>query len=252
MTSRPLDRASLTGERTAPGIDTENYWFVRHLACYEWAAAHFALCTKPGPILDAGAGEGYGAQILADTCGREVCAAELDEPTVCHIADRYPGLLAVRANLIGLPFADASFAAVVSLQVVEHIWDPVLYLRELARCARGSVIVSTPNRPIHSPTLSPGSRPENPFHVREFDASELSDLLDSAAPERPVHILGLHHGPRIRAWEARYGSLPRTLSDSTRDDATVARALDFAGTLDSGDFRIETETAGAHDLVALW
>lgn len=247
-----LPEIPLTGERTAPGRDTENYWFVRHLACYEWAAAHLASCTDPGPILDAGAGEGYGARLLADTCGRGVCAVELDVPTAVHIAERYPGLLAVRANLIGLPFADASFAAVVSLQVVEHIWDPVVYLRELARCARGSVIVSTPNRPIHSPTLLPGGRPDNPFHVREFDAGELSKLLHSATPERSVRILGLHHGPRIRAWEERYGSLPRTLSDSTHDDTAVTRALDFAATLDSGDFRIEAETAGAHDLVALW
>ena len=247
-----LPEIPLTGERTAPGRDTENYWFVRHLACYEWAAAHLAEFTDPGPILDAGAGEGYGARLLAQESGRNVCAVELDESTACHIAARYPELLTIRANLIGLPFAGASFAAVVSLQVVEHIWDPVHYLRELVRCTNGSVIVSTPNRPVHSPTLAPGDRPQNPFHVREFDADELAELLHIAAPERPVRIFGLHHGLRIRAWEARHGSLPRTLSDSADDDPMVASALDFATTLDSGDFHIASETAGAHDLVASW
>ena len=250
----------LTGERTAPGRDTENYWFVRHLACYEWAAAHLNADLNahlnaredPGPILDAGAGEGYGARLLAEACGRAVCAVELDAPTTCHIRARYRELLTVRANLIGLPFTDASFAAVVSLQVVEHIWDPVQYLRELARCTNGSVILSTPNRPVHSPDLMPGGRPENPFHVREFDSEELTELLHTAAPERLVRLFGLHHGPRIREWEERHGSLPQELIDSTNDDVTATHVLDFASTLDASDFRIEAKTAGAHDLVALW
>lgn len=234
-----------------PGLRIENYWFARHVACYQWASRQLASRSDPGPILDAGAGEGYGAQGLADACDRSVVAVELDQATAAHIGARYPALLSVRANLVALPFTDAAFEAAVSLQVVEHIWDPRAYLRELARCTRGPIILSTPNRPVHSPSLPPGGDPENPFHVREFDDRELAELLHDAAPERPVRILGLHHGPQIRAWEARHGSLPRTLIDTNDDDA-LARTLDFAATLDAGDFVIDSQTATAHDLVALW
>ena len=234
-----------------PGLRIENYWFVRHLACYRWVSGQLTSRSDPGPILDAGAGEGYGAQGLADACGRSVVAVELDKATAAHISARYPAVRAVQANLVALPFADATFEAAASLQVVEHIWDPRTYLRELARCTRGPIILSTPNRPVHSPSLPPEGDPENPFHVREFDDRELAELLRDAAPRRSVRTLGLHHGPRIREWEAQHGSLPRTLIN-TNDDDTLARALDFAATLDAGDFVIESDTATAHDLVAVW
>src|SRR5512133_814219 len=52
---------ALTGERTLPGIPTENYWFRRHEAAYD---AVVPFC--PGAVvLEAGCGEGYGADRLA-------------------------------------------------------------------------------------------------------------------------------------------------------------------------------------------
>lgn len=237
-----------------PGDETENYWFARHLACYHWSGDQLAPLLEPGPILDAGAGEGYGAHALGQASDRAVAAVELDGLTAGHIAARYPHLLAVRANLVALPFADESFAAAVSLQVIEHIWDPVTFLRELIRCSRGPIIVSTPNRPVHSPDLQPGQRPLNPFHVREFSAAELNELCHQVVPGRSVRVLGLHHGPRIRAWEAVHGSLPEALIKAfdSPTEGEQANAVAFARTIDAGDFRITADCTGAHDLVAVW
>ncbi|MHB8342501.1 MAG: SAM-dependent methyltransferase, partial [Mycobacteriales bacterium] len=50
----------LTGERTLPDIEVENYWFRRHEVAYR-AAVPFVTGAR---VLEAGAGEGYGAQIL--------------------------------------------------------------------------------------------------------------------------------------------------------------------------------------------
>lgn len=248
----------LTGERTWPGIPRENYWFMRHLACYRWAAATLSdlLARRPidGPLLDAGAGEGYGSAQLAESVKREVVALELDERTAGHTRAHYPSLAVLRANLVALPCRDHAFAASVSLQVVEHIWDPQIYLRELARCTAGPVVVSTPNRPVHSPQIGRGERPDNPFHVREFDALELRDLLAQAAPERTPRLYGLLHGPRLIDWEESWGSLPTALlRESESPDATHT----FAASITDADFVIEemdphTMHDRALDLVALW
>ena len=53
----------LTGERTAPGVPEENYWFQRHVVAYHRAAE----LVRGLRVLDAGCGEGYGTDLLADT-----------------------------------------------------------------------------------------------------------------------------------------------------------------------------------------
>jgi SAM-dependent methyltransferase len=104
---------------------------------------------------------------------------------------------------------------VVSLQVVEHLWDQGLFLRECRRVLRpgGRIMVSTPNRL----TFSPGrDTPLNPFHTRELSPDELAGLV-CAAGFTDVELLGLHHGPRLRALDARHGG--------SLVDAQVAVAL---------------------------
>ncbi len=252
---------ALTGERTWPDIPVETYWFTRHVACYRWAASILATdlagreppTGNPAPVLDAGSGEGYGASELSRATHRPVVGVELDASTALHASTRYPELNQTRANLVALPFRTSAFAAAVSFQVVEHIWDPLTYLRELTRCTDGPVLISTPNRPVHSPGLPPGGRPDNPFHVREFDAQELSALLNESDPERTPTLFGLRHGPTITSWEKQNGSLPAALASAPPSKA----ALTFAESVTADDFIIEeidppVPDLSVHDLIALW
>jgi len=264
--SEPLatNQLPLTGERTIPDHAGENYWFRRHRACYQWAAARLAGVPILGPVLDAGVGEGYGAEDLALASNWPAVGVELDELTARHARAKYPRVAVVQSNLIALPFVDDAFAVAVSLQVVEHIWDPITYLKELARCTRGPIILSTPNRPVHSPGLPAGGRPVNPFHVREFDTGELTDLLAACNPVRPVEMYGLQHGSRIRAWERAHGSLPESLLVAGMSNAHPS-VLDFATNVTEADFtftklptQLPTHNSASanntdiHDLVAVW
>jgi SAM-dependent methyltransferase len=54
----------------------------------------------------------------------------------------------VRGNLERLPFEDAEFDLVVSIQVLEHLLDPAAGIRELSRVLRpgGTLLLSTDNR----------------------------------------------------------------------------------------------------------
>jgi len=121
----------------------------------------------------------------------------------------------MQANLAELPLPDASVDVVVNFQVIEHLWDQGQFVAECARVLRpsGLLMVSTPNRI----TFSPGrDTPVNPFHTRELNAGELTELLvDGGFAE--VSISGLFHGPRLREMDARHGG--------SIIDAQIARAV---------------------------
>jgi SAM-dependent methyltransferase len=179
----------LTGERTVPGIAREQYWFARHEVVYQWLAPRCAGQR----VVEAGSGEGYGARILQQS-GAEVVAVDYDWTTITHSAATYP-LPHVQANLAALPFRHVD--AVVSLQVIEHLWDLRHFLTETRRIARWTCL-STPNRLTFSPGLRRGEKPTNPFHVEEFDADQLRELVRDAGFTH-IDMFGVRHGPRLTA-----------------------------------------------------
>ena len=209
----PAATLELTGERTVPGLDVENYWFRRHEVVYQRLASR----CEGRDVLEAGCGEGYGADLIADVA-RSVTALDYDEHTVAHVRRRYPRVDVRHANLAALPLPDSSVDVVVDFQVIEHLWDQPQFVAECARVLRpsGLLLMSTPNRI----TFSPGrDTPLNPFHTRELNAAELHELLTSGG-FRVEGVDGVFHGPRLAALDAKYGG--------SIIDAQIARALDGA------------------------
>lgn len=225
MTTPPAP--PLTGERTAPGVAAENYWFRRHEAAYAWVVATQRL--RGATVVEAGCGEGYGAAMLAAAGARLVAGLDLDHPTLVHAAHRYPDVPAVRANLVALPVSSAVADLVVSSQVVEHVWDQEGFVAECARVLRpgGTLVVTTPNRL----TFPPG----NVFHHRELDAGELTALvgrhLDVTA------VLGLRHGDRLAADGEVHGDLvaAQVAAEDDLDEALRARVA----TVTAADFVVD-------------
>ena len=201
--SGPVEESGLvaTGERTAPGLPDEEYWFARHEIAYQWMAARLGPSQT---VVDAGAGEGYGAAMLP---GR-VIALEYDVTACAHMHHSYPHIAVTQANLDSLPLRTGGVDAITCLQVVEHLWDLRGFLRECRRALRpgGELIITTPQRLTFSPGLGRGEKPVNPFHVEEFDGEQLRDLLSDAGFDA-VETRGVHHGPRLSAWEEEHGSI---------------------------------------------
>ncbi len=219
----------LTGERTLPGIASENYWFRRHEAAYAFAQD----LVYGRDVLEIGCGEGYGTAMLA-VHARLVIGLDYDEPTVAHAAARYPEALFAKGNLAALPVRSGAFDVVAALQVIEHVWDQPQFVGECLRALRpgGSLLLTTPNRL----TFSPGTdAPRNPFHTREFAAGELAALLTSRGAD-VTRVLGLHAGPRLRALDAAYGGSftaaqlaapPEHWSERLTRDVAGVRTADF-------------------------
>lgn len=194
--ARVAETLPLTGERTAPGIWHENYWFARSEAAYRWLADSEGIVS--GRVLDAGCGEGYGAELLRTAGADAVVGLDYDSTTLRHVAKVYPQVNPLQGNLVQQGFADESFDLVVSMQAIEHLWDQPAFIAECARVLRpgGTLVLSTPNRL----TFPSG----NWYHTRELTAAEFVELVE---PELEVtEILGVWHGERLAHWESAYGS----------------------------------------------
>lgn len=95
-----------------------------------------------GKILDVGAGKGGIAHALLEM-GYDVKAVDIN-PSDCI----YPDVKVIQCNILkGLPFDDNSFDAITITEVIEHMEDPYLTVRELNRVLKsgGILLVTVPN-----------------------------------------------------------------------------------------------------------
>jgi SAM-dependent methyltransferase len=144
-----------------------------------------------------------------------VIGLDYDESAVAHVKARYPRVEMLHGNLAALPLPDAAVDVVVNFQVIEHLWDQGQFVAECLRVLRpgGVLLMSTPNRI----TFSPGrDTPINPFHTRELNAAELTELLTGEG-FLVESMLGVFHGTGLAELDARHGG--------SIIDAQIARAL---------------------------
>jgi SAM-dependent methyltransferase len=186
---------ALTGERTLPDVPAENYWYRRHLAVYEWIGAR----VVGQRVLDMACGEGYGSEVLSRSAA-SVVGVDANPEAFEHARLRY-----VRENLtfersmvetFGEP---GSFDAVVFLQTIEHVQDPVAVLRRFADLLApgGTAYITTPNLLTLAP---PGAeKSDNPWHIKEYRAHEFDGLCRSVFDH--VELLGLFHARKLRVHE---------------------------------------------------
>ena len=156
-----------TAERVSQKDHSDNYVYQRSLLAYLEAAKLIS-----GRVLEIGTGSGYGVEIIAPHTEEFVTIdkyqtaiddkGEEGKANVKFIQMNVPPLHGISSN---------SFDFVISFQVIEHIQNDGLFLKEINRVLKrgGKLIVTTPNKKM--------SLTRNPWHIREYTVQELERLL---------------------------------------------------------------------------
>lgn len=173
----------ITGERVSTAAGGFNPTFQRHVAAYRLSAP----LLPPGRVLDLGCGVGHSFKELGE---RATVGVDVD-PAVLAGQDRETHA----ADMRRLPFGDSSFAAVLSVQSIEHVPDPGRVLAEIVRVLvpGGRAVLVTPNRL----TFARAEEIIDPYHYVEYDAHELRSLCDGYFAG--VQVLGLFGSERYGA-----------------------------------------------------
>lgn len=157
-----MSNSLITAERVSRD-PSDNFVFQRSLLAYHKAAEIIS-----GDVLEIGTGEGYGIDVLAPSCVRYITV----DKKIPAIQSQAENVEFHEASVPPIPIDNNTFDFVVAFQVIEHIKNDMDFVREVRRVLKpeGKFIVSTPNAPM--------SLTRNPYHVREYSADELTNLLE--------------------------------------------------------------------------
>lgn len=152
-----------TAERSNEKSTSDNPIVSRHIFAYQHAEPYIN-----GHALEVGCGEGYGSKMLRPKAAKYTAI------------DKFEALN--KENLEGIDFHQMNvppftglnndtFDVAVSFQVIEHIDNDELFVKEIHRVLKtgGKLILTTPNIKM--------SLTRNPYHVREYTWQQLETLL---------------------------------------------------------------------------
>lgn len=128
-------------------------------------------------ILDCGFGSGYGSKLLNNY--KTYYGVDVSEDAVKYANRKYGNenvkYLKINTDSI-LPFSDNTFDFVISLQVIEHVKDPLAYLKEIKRVLKenSKAIIATPNRLLR---LYKFQKPANKYHLKEYSPKGFLNLV---------------------------------------------------------------------------
>ncbi len=165
-----------TGERVVPGAVETQLW-KEHISRYRYAC----LFASGKRVLDAGCGTGYGTELLA-TVAQSAVGFDLSRDAIRYAAASFPTVKFICGSATAFPLSNASFNLITAFEVIEHLADWDLLLRESARVltADGLFLVSTPNKEYYAE--SRGNSGPNPFHIHEFELPEFRTALERVFP----------------------------------------------------------------------
>lgn len=197
--------------------------------------AHLAAAWLPGGerLLEIGCSTGYLTGRFAARA-RRTFGLDVNPEALASARRRHPDVPLVCSEVEHLPFADASFDAVVMLEVIEHAGSDVAALAEIRRVLKvgGTLVLSTPHAGAFA-FLDPynlrrvvrrrfplayavagrlvrfesGQYTDNLEHHRHYRLGHLTSLLEPAFAIRGVHRGGLLLYPLLGASISLVGRL---------------------------------------------
>lgn len=174
-----------TTERLLHTDAANNYLFSRSIFAYHAVAE---LVKDSMTVLELGTGSGYGIDLIANKCNKFITIDKF-ESDILQLPKN------VEFKKINIPplkeIESNSFDIVFAFQLIEHIEDDQFLIEEAHRVLKdgGKFIVTTPNRIM--------SLTRNPWHIREYLASELETLMATKFKTISTHGVFAQN----KAWE---------------------------------------------------
>lgn len=179
-----IERLSFSSENDYNAIE-----LAIHLARYSTAQN---LC-KGLDVLDVACGEGYGSFAMASFWNaKSVTGVDISEEAIQTAQNvfSHPNVkyTAAAAEKIDELFEKNSFDMVVSLETIEHVKNPDIFLSAIKKVLKpnGILILSCPNDHWY---YGPGES-ENPFHLRTYYFNEFKELAESHFGGAYCYLLG--------------------------------------------------------------
>ncbi|MBS0000872.1 MAG: methyltransferase domain-containing protein [Cyclobacteriaceae bacterium] len=148
-----------------------------------------------GDLLELGCGEGRGFELLSPQVNRYLGLDKIEQ-VIDRLKARY-GQDLFRHSIFPpvKNIEDQSFDTVVSFQVIEHIRDDEMFLREIYRILKpgGMALITTPNKKM---TLT-----RNPWHIREYEAPVFRKLARHIFDD--VDLKGITGNQQVMEYYAR-------------------------------------------------
>jgi 2-polyprenyl-3-methyl-5-hydroxy-6-metoxy-1,4-benzoquinol methylase len=179
-----------TTEITSDEISSDNPIHQRLFKAYVIAKDYIA-----GDVLEVGCGEGRGVGLLMQYA-RSFTAVDKIQEVISDLKIKYPSGRFLSMNIPPLnELADNAYDSIASFQVIEHIQDDVLFLKEIYRVLKpgGIALLTTPNR---SMSLS-----RNPWHIREYLPDELKNIAAQIFPS--VEMKGITGNEKVMDYYER-------------------------------------------------
>lgn len=175
--------------------------------------------------MELGCGSGDRTKLFYDYS--EVIGIDIKNKTTSSRKHKFEFLI---PDATKLPFKDESFDAVVSFDVVEHVWNDKEFVSEAYRVCKsgGYVILGTPSRVRLSNRLTPlfGKKITYPYylgpdtiHVREYTRSQFRSPCESAS------LIG----ECVSIWIGIVGRIDRGLPIFPRFVSSLVQYLLFIG-----------------------
>lgn len=158
--------SSFSTEVTSSKIVSDNALYQRTLKSYKIVAPKVY-----GNTLEIGCGEGYGIQCYINNT-TSLTLVDKSKNNLSLIKKKHESCIVHKKKVPPLNFLeDNTFDTIISFQVIEHIKDYKLFLKEIHRILKpsGKVFISTPNK---EKTIA-----KNPWHYKEFSLTELENLF---------------------------------------------------------------------------
>lgn len=153
-------------------LERKHWWFqVREQIILDQIRNRFGLSKQPFKILNVGIATGRTTEVLMQF--GEVTSIEYDKEC-CTFTRERTGLDVQEGSILELQFNDNSFDLVCSFDVVEHVQDDALAVRELKRvCKPGGVVFIT------VPALMSlwGKHDEVNHHFKRYKIEEIDTLF---------------------------------------------------------------------------